>query len=186
MPCTCNSKLALNLFPLDAQKLSFKKETNPSTLPKQWNNGGGQATTSPTHRPILIPIEYPLFRMLLCVRHAALGALVVPEVNCMLIMSSTCNGASVLILTDTWDESLCSGSKRLENGVATGKSEQGKVPEELSTRTSDFSEGTASDRMFSGDDEVSETSSCRSDLFDLRGLYGSLVVVLMIRWPAVR
>lgn len=59
----------------------------PSTDPKQWNNGGGQQIMSDGVRSIRAPIENPLFRMERCVREAALGSEVVPEVNCIFMMS---------------------------------------------------------------------------------------------------
>jgi len=40
------------------------------------------------------PIEWPLLRIEWCVRHAAFGDEVVPDVNWMLIVSSMCSGES--------------------------------------------------------------------------------------------
>ena len=59
----------------------------PSTDPKQWNNGGGQQITSNGVRSMRAPIKKPLFRMERCVREAALGREVVPEVNWIFMMS---------------------------------------------------------------------------------------------------
>lgn len=59
----------------------------PKMLPKQWNSGGGQQTMSRSVNRIRSPIWAPLLRIERCVRHAALGREVVPEVNWMLTMS---------------------------------------------------------------------------------------------------
>jgi len=40
------------------------------------------------------PIEWPLLRIEWCVRQAAFGEEVVPDVNCMLMVSSRCRGES--------------------------------------------------------------------------------------------
>lgn len=42
-----------------------------------WNSGGGQHTESSCVSSILSPMAFPLLRMLVCVRQAALGSLVV-------------------------------------------------------------------------------------------------------------
>jgi hypothetical protein len=53
-----------------------------------WNNAGGQHTMSSGVRSMRSPMLLPLFKMFVCVRQAAFGTAVVPDVNCMLTMSS--------------------------------------------------------------------------------------------------
>lgn len=52
-----------------------------------WKRGGGQQTTSSGVSSILSPMLLPLFRIDLCVRQAALGMDVVPDVNWMFTTS---------------------------------------------------------------------------------------------------
>ena len=55
--------------------------------PKQWKRGGGQQMISRSVMTMRSPMDLPLLRMERCVKQAALGAEVVPEVNWMLAIS---------------------------------------------------------------------------------------------------
>jgi hypothetical protein len=90
----------------------------PRMQPKQWKSGGGQQTMSEGTRPMRAPIECPLLRMEWCDRQAALGALVVPDVNWMLMMSSLWRGEEGM--TGRVRE-LVKELRRVEKGVVEGK-----------------------------------------------------------------
>lgn len=64
----------------------------PRMQPKQWKRGGGHTTISVGVRPMRSPIELPLFRIALWLKHAAFGMAVVPEVNWIFIVSCTSSG----------------------------------------------------------------------------------------------
>lgn len=85
-------------------------------------------------------MKKPLLRIEWWVRQAAFGDDVVPDVNCMLTISSGCSGAEGLILSlleVEWN--------REENGVVAVKNEVSIRPDELSTIKIFRNEGTDSD-----------------------------------------
>lgn len=71
-----------------------KLARKPTTSPEQWNIGNGQQITSDGVNPICHPICLALFSTFLWVRLTALGAAVVPEVNCRLriVSQDICSG----------------------------------------------------------------------------------------------
>jgi hypothetical protein len=153
----------------------------PRTSPKQWNKGGGQQTTSSAVSRIRSPMKYPLFKIDSCVRHAAFGRPVVPDVNWMLIVSCLSRGSSG---TRVLPFSLTDPFTRSVNGVVAFKRDGSILPSELSTTMTLRSEGTDSDRNL--DDDRSPAISFRSVIFSRGGLYGRFVSVPIMRWAAER
>lgn len=77
---------------------------------------------------ILSPMKNPLFNILVCVRQAAFGMLVVPEVNWILMISFACNSSPakpVLVPDDELRSSV--------KGVVAFRSDMSMRPDELST-----------------------------------------------------
>jgi hypothetical protein len=153
----------------------------PKIQPKQWKRGGGQQTTSVGVRPIRRPMKYPLLSIEWCVKQAAFGREVVPDVNWMLIMSSWWRGESGMIPLPVWE--LDSESKDVK-GVVAERGEVSIREDELSTRKMFRSEGTASDSTFFP--PRSGIICFKRDTFSLGGLYGRFVSVPMIKCAASR
>ena len=62
---------------------------SPIISPKLWKSGGEQQRISSSVRFILWPTKKALFKIFLCVKQAALGDDVVPDVNCILVLPVT-------------------------------------------------------------------------------------------------
>lgn len=131
-------------------------------------------------RPIREPIWKPLLRIERWLREAAFGAEVVPEVNCMFIMSFGDNGESGIT---TWLAVL--GSKSDMNGVVAFRFEVSNFPFELSTKMRFLKDGTVGDCSIPFL-ERSGIISFRSVIFSLGGLKARFVSFPMIRWAASR
>jgi hypothetical protein len=143
-----------------------------------WNNGGGQHTTSCGVNNMRSPILFPLFKILLWLKHAALGILVVPEVNWMFATSSGCSPWSSNVLSRSPSSMTCSYRLMLLH------SDRSTLPAELSTNTTFCSEGISSDSSF---EPVKFGIRCvRRDIFDLGSLRGRFVSAPIRRWEAER
>lgn len=129
-------------------------------------------------RSMRAPIWWPLFRMERWARQAALGMEVVPEVNWMLTMS--------------WLESVAEGigggatrsAFRSAKGVVARRCLGSMRPEELSTRTMCFREGTVSDWSF--EVKRSGTRASRRVMLLRGGLKGRFVSVPITKCEASR
>lgn len=111
-------------------------------------------------------------------RHAAFGALVVPDVNWMLTISSLCNSSS----GTTVSAFLALENRRSVNGVVAWKEEVLIRSSELLTSIIFRSDGTDADSNF----EFSRSGEIvlRSVTFSLGDLYGKVVSVPIIRCAA--
>lgn len=151
----------------------------PKTQPKQWNSGGGQQTMSRDVRCIRSPICLPLLRIERCVRQAARGMAVVPDVNWILTMS--------------WGERLRGGkespsaliSEVIEvYGIRHLYGEASTRPEELSTYMIFRKLGIRADSSLG---MVRSWAICWRRGMLLRGSFrGRLDSALIIKWLASR
>lgn len=145
---------------------------------RYWNRGGGQQTTSSGVRSMRSPMLLPLLRILLWLRHAALGLLVVPDVNCMFAISLGSRPWSSKALSCAPSSTTCSYRRVLLY------SETSMRPAELSTRTIFCNDGTSSDSSF---EPVRFGTRCvRSDILERGSFRGRFVSAPMMRWDAAR
>ena len=126
------------------------------------------------------PMLLPLFRIFLWVKQAALGKLVVPDVNWMLTISSECRVSSV---STPCGEGPPSSKTSSYFNIAPKCSSLLIRPWEFSTTMIFWIEGTAWEWI---EVEKLGTSSMSNGTFDRGGFLGKFVSVLMMRCFADR